>query len=61
LLAATVVVPPNAGQALEILTHALQDGTIPRERILTIPASFPRVEELSALPAAKAKVSAGAL
>ena len=61
LLAATVVVPPNAGQALEILAHALQDGTMPRERILTVPTSFPRVEELNARPAGKAKVSAGAL
>lgn len=61
LLAATVVVPPNAGQALEILAKALHEGTTPRERILTVPSSFPRVEDLSAAASAKARVSAGAL
>jgi ribose transport system substrate-binding protein len=46
LLAATVYVPPNAGQALEMLYHALQSkGSVP-ERVLTVPVSIPPLSEL---------------
>jgi ABC-type sugar transport system substrate-binding protein len=41
LLAATVVTPPNAGQALEALVKALQTGHQPAETILTTPTSHP--------------------
>jgi len=47
-LAATVVVPANAGVALEMLVHALQTGIMPPERTFTDVRSFPTVEELAA-------------
>jgi len=47
LLAATVVVPANAGQAIEMLAQALAKGTQPAERTLTVPRSHPAVESLS--------------
>jgi ribose transport system substrate-binding protein len=46
-LAATVVVPANAGQAIEMLAPALAKGTQPPERTLTVPRSYPTVEVLS--------------
>lgn len=46
-LAATVIVPANAGQAVEMLAQALAKGTQPPERTLTIPRSYPAVEVLS--------------
>jgi ribose transport system substrate-binding protein len=52
LLAATVVVPPNAGLAIEMLVKAIQTGTQPSAQTLTKPASFPAIEGLA--PAAKA-------
>jgi ribose transport system substrate-binding protein len=47
LLSATVFVPPNAGQALEMLFHALSSskGQVP-ERVLTVPVSIPALSEL---------------
>ena len=47
VLAATVVVPANAGQAVEMLAQALAKGTQPSERTLTVPRSYPAVEVLS--------------
>jgi ABC-type sugar transport system substrate-binding protein len=46
-LAATVIVPANAGQAVEMLANALTKGTQPPERTLTVPRSYPAVEALS--------------
>lgn len=40
-LAATVVIPPNAGHAVEVLADALRKRKQPEERILTTPISFP--------------------
>jgi ABC-type sugar transport system substrate-binding protein len=54
LLAATVVVPPNAGLAVEMLVKAIQTGTQPSAQTLTKPASFPAIESLAP---ATAKVS----
>lgn len=48
LLAATVVIPPNADLAIEMLAKALQHGTQPVERTLTRPTSYPPMESLSA-------------
>lgn len=48
LLAATVVVPPNTGMALEMLVQAHQKSMKPPERTLTPAASFPIVEMLAA-------------
>jgi ABC-type sugar transport system substrate-binding protein len=46
LLAATVVAPPIAGLALEILVKALQTGLDPPERTSSAPWSLPKIEEL---------------
>jgi ribose transport system substrate-binding protein len=46
LLAATVVIPPNAGQALEIMVRGLRTRQQVNEKILTAPASFPPLEAL---------------
>ena len=46
LLTATIFVPPNAGQAVEMLFHAMQQGKPLPERALTVPVSIPPLEEL---------------
>ena len=46
LLAATIFVPPNAGQAVEMLFQAMQLGKPLPERALTVPVSIPPLEEL---------------
>jgi ribose transport system substrate-binding protein len=47
LLAATVFVPPNTGQAIEMLVDALQNQTMPSERVLTVPVSIPALDALT--------------
>jgi len=47
ILSATVVIPPTAGLALELLVKAVQAGTHPPERTLVSPSSFPAIEDLS--------------
>jgi len=47
LLTATVIVPTNTGMAIEMLAHALQTGTMPPEKTVTVPRSFPAIEELA--------------
>jgi ABC-type sugar transport system substrate-binding protein len=47
LLAATVFVPPNAGQAIEMFVQAIQHGKQPPERALTMPASIPPLGSLT--------------
>ena len=47
LLAATIIVPPNAGQAIEMFVEAFQRGKQPPERALTVPVSFPPLNELT--------------
>jgi ribose transport system substrate-binding protein len=51
LLRATVIVPPDAGKAVDALAHAVQTGSMPPEKTLTVPKSFPAVEELAKKPA----------
>jgi ABC-type sugar transport system substrate-binding protein len=46
LLTATIFVPPNAGQAVELLVEAMQSGKIPPEQVLTTPVSVPALESL---------------
>jgi ABC-type sugar transport system substrate-binding protein len=46
LLAATVIVPANAGSAVELLVSELQGGLKAPERTLTVPQSFPPLEQL---------------
>ena len=48
LLAATVFVPPNTGQAIEMLVDAIQNGKKPPERALTGPVSIPALDQLKA-------------
>jgi ABC-type sugar transport system substrate-binding protein len=48
LLAATVVVPVNAGLGIEMMVKALQGGAPPPERTLTTPTSYPPLEQLAA-------------
>jgi len=47
LLAATVFVPPNAGQAIEMLADALQNKKFPAERVTTAASSIPTLDELA--------------
>ena len=49
LLAATVVIPPNAGRAIEVLVSALQSGSQPAEFLLTQPHSYPDLPMLRPL------------
>ena len=47
LLAATVFVPPNTGQAIEMFVQATQQGKHLPERVLTVPSSIPPLNALS--------------
>ena len=47
VLAATVVVPPNAGLAIQMLVQALRGGAKPPDCKLTVPTSFPSIEALA--------------
>ena len=46
LLAATIIVPPNADQALELLVRAFRDGIQPPQNVRTTPSSFPPLGSL---------------
>jgi ABC-type sugar transport system substrate-binding protein len=46
LLVATVFVPPNTGQAIEMLVEAMQNRKMPPERVLTVPVSIPALDAL---------------
>jgi ribose transport system substrate-binding protein len=47
-LRATVVIPPMAGLALEMLAKALSSGSVPPERTVCAPRSFPEFAEIIA-------------
>jgi ribose transport system substrate-binding protein len=47
LLAATIFVPPNAGQAMEMLVDALQNRKMPAERVVTAAVSIPALDALT--------------
>ncbi len=51
-LAATVVLPRSSGPAVELSARAVTGGSAPPSLTLLEPASFPRLPELKALPAA---------
>ncbi len=51
LLAATIYLPPLAGQAIELLFDAYRHGKIPPERVLVAPTSVPPLEALHPLRA----------
>jgi ABC-type sugar transport system substrate-binding protein len=46
LLAATIFVPPNAGQALEMVCDAIRKKKMPEELVLTVPQSIPPLTAL---------------
>jgi ribose transport system substrate-binding protein len=46
LLAATIVVPVNAGSGLELMVKALTTGAQPPEVTFTVPVSYPSLETL---------------
>jgi ribose transport system substrate-binding protein len=48
LLAATIFVPPNTGQAISMLFDAIQNGKKPPERALTVAVSIPTLDQLKA-------------
>jgi len=50
LLASTVINPPTAGPALEMMVRAIQTKAQPQECTLVTPSSFPPVEKLSRVP-----------
>ncbi len=47
LLAATIYIPPFAGQAIEILVNAIRTGTQPPEHVLTTSYSVPPLDDLA--------------
>jgi ribose transport system substrate-binding protein len=57
LFGATIIVPTNAGKAIEILTHALHTGTLPPAKTLTLPTSFPAIEELARKPVQRSQAA----
>jgi ribose transport system substrate-binding protein len=46
LLAATVFVPPNTGQAIEMFVQAIQQKKRAPERVFTVPSSIPPLDAL---------------
>jgi hypothetical protein len=47
-LSATVLRPPTAGIAVEVLVQTLREGIIPAQRTLVTTNSYPNIEELGA-------------
>jgi ribose transport system substrate-binding protein len=48
LLTASIVLPPSAGRALEMLAKAIESGVQPPDRTLLPPDPFPPIEKLAA-------------
>jgi ribose transport system substrate-binding protein len=46
LLAATIFVPPNTGQAIEMFVQAIEQKKRPPERVFTVPSSIPALTAL---------------
>ena len=46
LLTATIYIPPNTGQAIEMLAEAIQNGKTPPERAITTAVSVPGLDTL---------------
>jgi ribose transport system substrate-binding protein len=56
LLTATVIAPAMAGQCMEMLMRALQNGMTPPEKTYTVPLSYPSLDELERSRAEKARI-----
>lgn len=54
LLTATIFIPPNADQAIEMMVKSIASGVLPPERTFTIAKSFPAVEVLTQSARARA-------
>ncbi len=57
LLAATIVIPPVTGRAIELLVGAHRNAAVPPERSLATTTSFPALGQLSARNRAKSRAS----
>lgn len=57
LLSATIIVPTNTGKAIEMLTQALNAGSLPPAKTLTTPKSFPAIEDLARKPIQKSQAA----
>lgn len=57
LLAATIVVPTNTGQAIEMMVRTLQTGTILPEKTFTHAASYPPMEDLAKKSGVKSRAT----
>jgi len=51
-LSATVIIPPSCGEAIALMTRALQSKVQPAEHTYTLPEAFPPVESLKPIPLA---------
>jgi ribose transport system substrate-binding protein len=60
VLTATVIAPPPAGPAVEILVRALQGGATPPELTVLAPHSYPELESLAVHSVKKAQSAASA-
>jgi len=58
-LTATIYIPANAGKAVGMMVSAIENGTMPPERTLTTPVSYPPLNTLAPLASAARKFSAG--
>ena len=59
IVTATVIAPPLAGTAVEMLAHALETGVAPPETTLMAPRSFPALEALAAATKSRGASSSG--
>lgn len=50
LLTASIVNPPTAGMAVELMARAIQNNTQPPERTVAQPTSYPALETLAPVP-----------
>jgi ribose transport system substrate-binding protein len=56
LLTATVVIPPNTGQAIDMIVQTLRTGVMPPERSITSVTSFPSLETLASTQKEKSRL-----
>src|SRR6266403_782187 len=57
LLTATIFIPPNADQAIEMMVKSISSGGLPPERTFTTAKSFPTVEVLKQQSSARARAA----
>ena len=57
LLAATIFIPPNADQAIELMVKSITTGTLPPERTFTAAKSYPTMEALAQQSSARARAA----